>query len=148
MTRTQRVGALVFVIGVVMAGLGGLIAAGAQPLPKLKQPGEITAHASSSRPTASASAYRVAWVPGLRLRDTTATTAVCVTVKTHDPKVDGLHLTAPAARELAAELRAQATSTAVDVDNHSHGHTNVWKRFSRADALSIAGGLTAAAGGH
>lgn len=144
----RRLGVALLLIGVVFAAIGAPLAVGAQQLPKLKKPGQITAGASTSSATASQARYTVAWATGLQLRDSTLTGAICITIANHDPELDGLHFEGLAARELANALRREATSAAVDVLNHRQHVVNVWERFSATDARALAARIDTAATGH
>ena len=118
-------------------------------LPKYKELGLITAHASSGQPTASASSYSVEWVTNLQFRNSTATAALCIFPSQKDPKYNGLHLAPDAARELANELETQSQIlTAVDVDNHRSGVVQVWERFSDSDAIQLTQRIRTAMVGH
>lgn len=112
---------------------------GATELPKLKLPGLVVARVATEIPTKQASQYRVAWVDGLRFRNSDETAALCIFPARRDPYRSGLHLTFSAAQELAVGLwSAAAGQASVQVWNHRGGEPQEWERFSAADALVLA----------
>lgn len=114
--------------------------------PKLKGRGKIQAHASKGLPDAHASDFDVAWVSGLRFRNSTAIAAVCITPHGKSAQTNGLHLSIDAARQLADELDLAAKAGgSVDVTNHADGLPQVWRRISDVDAIVLATRISNAA---
>lgn len=118
----------------------------AEPLPKLKPVGKVTAKASNGVPTARASDFIVD-VRTVNLRRIGMTECVCVYRHTQNPAWDGLHFLRDGARALRSSIldAVAAAGPSVDIDNHRFKLPSLWERFSDADAVVLADGLARAA---
>lgn len=115
-------------------------------LPKIKGVGKIVVYASTDAPTAHAAGFNVEWRAGLAFRNSDATAALCIYEIGKDPASSGLHLDAAAGQALAVGLMVEAAveGSSVEIDNHSNGREQLWRRFSDADALDLSARIWAA----